>query len=53
MIGRAVLGTDEPETIAPLVDAYVARFPKAARLLDGSAGSASPLGAVIVWCRPR
>ena len=53
MRGRAVVGTDEPEAIAPLIDAYVARFPKAARLLEGNAGDASSVGPVIVWCRPR
>ena len=43
MTARAGVGADEPETIAPLLDAYLQRFPKAAR----------SRGAVVVWCRPR
>ena len=43
MTARAVVGTNEPDTIAPLLDAYIKRFPKAAR---------TP-GAVIVWCHLR
>jgi hypothetical protein len=53
MTGRAVLGHDEPEAIAPLLDAYLARFPKAARLLDADGGGTSVDGAVVVRCRPR
>ncbi len=52
MVGRAVVGSEEPDTIAPLLDAYLKRFPKAARLLDQT-GSDSGTGAVVVWCRPR
>ena len=46
MKGRVVMGSDEPDTIAPLLDAYVARFPKVARTIDCGQ-------AVLVWCRPR
>ena len=46
MTGRVVTASDEPETIAPLLDAYVARFPKVARTIDRGQ-------AVLVWCRPR
>ena len=46
MTARAVVGTDEPGTIAPLLDAYLQRFPKAARLLG------DPF-TVVVWCHPR
>ncbi len=46
MRGRAVLGADEPGMIEPLLGAYRARFPRAARQLDPSA-------TVAVWCRPR
>lgn len=52
MIGRAVVGSDEPDTIAPLMAAYLERFPKAARLLDKT-GTNSGTGVVVVWCRPR
>jgi hypothetical protein len=51
MTARAVVGADEPETIGPLVDAYLARFPKAVTVLGGEADRVSR--AVVVWCRPR
>lgn len=54
MVGRAVVATEEPETVAPLLDAYVRRFPKAARLIDRTTGTAGQDGrVVVVWCRPR
>ena len=53
MTARAVIGAEDPETITPLLDAYLKRFPRAARVLDDhDTGSRSPR-AVIVWCRPR
>jgi F420H(2)-dependent quinone reductase len=53
MIGRAVVGADDPERITPLLDAYLARFPKAVRALEGNTDESRARGAVIVWCRPR
>lgn len=53
MTARAVVGIDEPETIAPLLDAYVKRFPKAIRLLGDQPDETRARGAVVVWCRPR
>jgi len=53
MVGRAVLGSEDPEAIAPLLDAYLARFPKASRLLGGDVGGSTGSDAVVVWCRPR
>jgi len=53
MVGRAIVGTDEPETVAPLLDTYLARFPKAGRLLGGDDRQAQVRNAVIVWCRQR
>jgi len=53
MVGRAIVGAEEPDTITPLLDAYLQRFPKVAKQL-GSAGSGTGRdGAVVVWCRPR
>jgi hypothetical protein len=46
MSARAVVGIDEPETIAPLLAAYLTKFPKAGRLLG------DPI-TVVVWCHPR
>ena len=53
MRARAVVGTDEPDTIAPLLEAYLKRFPKAARALKGQTDDARARSAVVVWCRPR
>lgn len=53
MVGRAVLGSDDPEATTPLLDAYLARFPKASRHFRGDAGQSAGSDAVVVWCRPR
>jgi hypothetical protein len=47
MVGRAVDSAASPETAAPLLAAYLARFPKAEGALRGSDGRA-----VLVGCRP-
>jgi hypothetical protein len=52
MIGRALLGARDPETVAPLLDIYLARFPKAARTL-GDDPDARVAHAVVVRCRDR
>lgn len=52
MTARAVIGAHDPETIEPLLDDYLKRFPRAVRAIgDGGSGSRIDL-AVIVWCRP-
>jgi len=53
MVGHAIVGADEPDTIAPLLDAYLQRFPKAARLIDATTDSSGRERAVVVRCRPR
>jgi hypothetical protein len=53
MTGRAVVGAVEPEMIAPLLDAYLERFPKLAANLDGESEGSRARHAVVVWCRPR
>lgn len=53
MTARAVVGADEPETIAPLLQAYLVRFPRAARVLGDETNGSRAQRAVIVWCRPR
>src|SRR5437870_1550454 len=35
MRGHAIVGSVEPETVKPLLDAYLARFPRVARSLEG------------------
>jgi hypothetical protein len=47
MTGRVVTAADDPEEIARLLSAYVARFPRAARSLERNAHDT-----VVVWCRP-
>ena len=37
MTGRAVVGADEPDTVRVVLDAYLERFPKAARALGDNA----------------
>ena len=53
MTARAVVGTDEPDQIVPLLNAYCERFPKARRLLSSPSGATDVGDAVIVWCRPN
>jgi hypothetical protein len=62
MTATAVVGADDPATVAPLLDAYLARFPRAAHTLIGRTGGTGDTGgtvdalvsqAVVVWCRPR
>ena len=53
MTANAVVGTEEPETVAPLLNAYLARFPRAARVLGPEGDEERIHGAVIVRCRPR
>lgn len=53
MTARAIVGEDEPEVVAPLLDAYLARYPRAVRLLGGATAEDRARAAVLVWCRPR
>jgi deazaflavin-dependent oxidoreductase (nitroreductase family) len=52
MTARAIVGAEEPDAVAPLLDAYLNRFPKAARTLGASAPT-RVRRAVIVHCQPR
>ncbi len=53
MTARAVIGADDPETITPLLETYLQRFPRAGRVLEDEAKEPRAERAVIVWCRPR
>lgn len=53
MTGRAILGANEPEVIGPLLEAYLERFPRAVRALDGETPEDRARHAVLVRCRPR
>ena len=53
MVGEAVVGADDPETAAPLLASYLARFPKAAKVLGDGTETERLALAVLVRCRPR
>ena len=53
MTARAVIGAEDPETITPLLETYLHRFPRAGRVLEDEAKGPRAERAVIVWCRPR
>ena len=53
MTAQVVLGAADPDTAAPLLETYLARFPRAAKMLGGEARAQQLDHAVIVWCRPR
>ena len=53
MTAIAVVGADDPAAIGPLLDAYLARFPRAQRTLgEGTTGDRARR-AVVVRCHPR
>jgi hypothetical protein len=52
-LGRALVGADEPEVVAPLLDAFRARFPRSASALPGDTDEERRRAAVLVWCRAR
>jgi deazaflavin-dependent oxidoreductase (nitroreductase family) len=49
----AVVGTEQPNTAARLLDVYVRRYPKVAKSFEGDTGASRAMEAVVVWCRPR
>ncbi len=53
MRARAVVGKDEPETMVPLLDGYLKRFPKVAKALEGESGDDRARHAVMLVCQPR
>lgn len=53
LTGQAVVGADEPEVAAPLLAAYLERFPKAAKVLGEGTDAERLTRAVVVRCRPR
>lgn len=52
MTARAVIGADEPDVVAPLLETYLERFPKAAGVLGDGTAREQAQRAVVVWCRP-
>ncbi len=53
MRARAVEGRNDLDAIAPLVDAYLKRYPRAAKQLGDGTPADRARRAVVVWCRPR
>jgi deazaflavin-dependent oxidoreductase (nitroreductase family) len=53
MRGQVVRGAEQPELAAPLLDAYLARFPRAVRALGDGTRDELVRTAVFVRCRPR
>lgn len=52
MTAQAVVGADQPEMVEPLLAAYLARFPRAAAVLDADPETRRRR-AVVVRCTPR
>jgi hypothetical protein len=50
---RTVDGADEPQVAAPLLDTYMARFPRSTSFLPGDTDEERRRATVVVWCRPR
>jgi deazaflavin-dependent oxidoreductase (nitroreductase family) len=53
MTARVVRGADDPASAGRLLDAYLARFPRAGRALAGATREEQVEAAVLVWCTPR
>lgn len=52
MTAQTVVGADEPERIRPLLNAYLAHFPKASKALGGGTSDNMLSRAVMVSCHP-
>ncbi len=52
MTAHALLGSQDPDAVTPLLRSYAARFPKVVKSLDGDTLEDRVDGAVVVWLRP-
>ena len=52
MTAHALLGSQDPSAVTPLLRSYANRFPKEVRSLDGDTLDARVEHAVVVWLRP-
>ena len=52
MTAHTILGSEDPEAVAPLLRSYAHRFPKVVKSLDGDDLHERVRGAVVVWLRP-
>jgi hypothetical protein len=51
MRGEALDGRERPEEVAPLLERYLTRFPKATKARDGNSPEERVRGTVLVRCR--
>ena len=52
MTAHALIGSEDPEAVTPLLRAYAARFPKVVKSLEGDNLEQRVDRAVLVWLRP-
>jgi deazaflavin-dependent oxidoreductase (nitroreductase family) len=52
MTAHALLGSEDPEAVTPLLRSYATRFPKVVKSLDGDTLEERVEHAVVVWLRP-
>lgn len=52
MTAHALVGSEDPEAVTPLLRSYATRFPKVVKLLDGDDLVERVEHAVVVWLRP-
>jgi len=52
MTAHALLGSEDPEAVTPLLRVYAARFPKVVKTLEGANLEQRVNRAVLVWLRP-
>jgi hypothetical protein len=52
MTAHALLGSEDPDAVTPLLRSYATRFPKVVKSLDGDTLEDRVEHAVVVWLRP-
>jgi hypothetical protein len=52
MTAHALIGSEDPEAVTPLLRSYAARFPNVVKSLDGDRLEERVEHAVVVWLRP-
>ena len=52
MTAHALLGSEDPEAVTPLLRSYATRFPKVVKSLDGDTLEERVEHTVVVWLRP-
>jgi hypothetical protein len=52
MTAHALVGSEDPHAVTPLLRSYAARFPKVVKSLDGDTLEERVEHAVVVWLRP-